>query len=83
MLNELRKNYLNKEIKLVNLDNAMQVTFPAVKSIFEYNVKEMLENGYCYQVDVSPSGYNFEFEIVKDAKDATKIIVKVTNIEEI
>lgn len=83
MLNELKKEYLNKEIKLVDLDNAMQGAFPIVTSIFEYDVKDMLENGYCYQTDNSPAGYNFEFEITKDNEDVTEIVVKITSIDEI
>lgn len=82
MLKQLQKEFLNKEYRLLDLDNEVTETLTSANSIYEYDVKEMLENGYCYQVSQTDS-YNFEFEIVEESENNFDIKVKVIDIEEI
>jgi len=85
MLELLKEKFLNKEVNLVDLDNEVLRLVPDAHSIFDYDVREMLENSFCYQcqTDTVPAGYNFEFEIVEDSEDATKIVAKVIDIFEV
>lgn len=89
LLNELKERFLGKEFKLLELDNDMQLILNReledttyVNSIFDYNVREMLENSFCYNVGAC-SGYNFTFEIIEDSEDELNIIVKVIDIDEV
>ena len=80
MLERLKEEYLNREIKLLTLDQEMCKLFKTV-SIFEYNVEEMLEDGFTYTQD-EWQGYNFYFEIVEfNPGEPLNTIVRVTKID--
>lgn len=88
-LDLMKKEFMNKQFKLVDLDNdvinfiveKIDVEYTP-KSIFEYDTRQMLKDSFCYQYDDS-EGYNFEFEIIKNNKSVLDITVKVINIIEI
>lgn len=80
MLEMLKKEYLDKEIKLLTLDQEMCEIFET-SSIFEYDVEEMLEDGFTYMQD-EWQGYNFVFEVVEfDSSEPLKTIVRVVDID--
>lgn len=79
-IEKLKKDYLGKEVKLLNLDNKMCDLLGA-SSIFEYDVKEMLEDGFTYMQD-EWQGYNFYFEVVEfNPGEPLNAIVRVTKID--
>lgn len=80
MLERLKREYLNREIKLLTLDQEMCDQF-RTSSIFEYNLKEALEDGFVY-MENEWQGYNFVFEIVEfDSSEPLNTIVRVTKID--
>lgn len=80
MLERLKKEYLDKEIKLLTLDQEMCELFET-SSILEYDVEEMLEDGFVYMED-EWQGYNFVFEVVEfDSSEPLKTIVRVVDID--
>jgi hypothetical protein len=89
VLDELKREYVGKEISLLDLDNNMQqlLNLGDKESIFNYDTREYLKDSFCYQYQDNPAGagtgFNFEFKIVKDNEDTTKIIVKVIDITEV
>lgn len=80
MLKRLKEEYLNREIKLLTLDQEMCKLF-GTASIFEYDVEEMLQDGFVYMED-EWQGYNFYFEIVEfNPGEPLNTIVRVTKID--
>jgi Asp-tRNA(Asn)/Glu-tRNA(Gln) amidotransferase B subunit len=81
----LKEQYLNQEIKLLDLDNNLQELIPQADSIFDGDTRDYIENSFCYQYLTEPSlsGFNFEFEIIEDSNKITDIIVKIINIDNI
>ena len=80
MLKRLKQEYLDREIKLLTLDQEMCELF-RTSSIFEYDVKEMLQDGFVYMED-EWQGYNFVFEVVEfDSSEPLNAIVKIINID--
>ncbi len=80
MLEMLKKEYLDKEIKLLTLDEEMCELF-RTSSIFEYDVEEMLQDGFVYMED-EWQGYNFYFEVVDfDQDEPLKAVVRVVDID--
>jgi hypothetical protein len=79
----LKEEYLNEEIKLLDLDNDLQELVPYADSIFDGDTRDYIENSFCYQYLTEPSlsGFNFEFEIIEDSDKVTDIVVKVINID--
>lgn len=91
LADQLRKEYLDKEILLSELDsNISQLENRSewlfANSIFEHNVKEMIDTSFTYLENKDTnyefvSGINFEFQIIKDNEWETDITVKVKDIE--
>ena len=80
MLERLKQEYLDREIKLLTLDQEICEIFET-SSIFEYDVEEMLQDGFVYMED-EWQGYNFVFEVVEfDSSEPLKTIVRVVDID--
>jgi hypothetical protein len=82
ILTQLKKQFLNKEFSLYELDSMVCGLIPTAESIFDYNTVEMLEDGFCYQTDynIDMRGYHFNFEVVQEAEFIGNIVVKVIEI---
>ena len=81
----LEKTYIGKEINLKQFDDEMRKVVSKASSIFDYDVREMLENSFCYQYAYEniEEGFNVDFKIVKDSENVLDIIVKIVDIRDI
>jgi hypothetical protein len=78
LVKELKEEYLNKEVRLLDLDNDLTEKLNC-KGIYEYDTRAMLENSFSYQVD-DTDAVNFEMEITEDGDNDLDIVVKITDI---
>lgn len=82
ILTQLKKQFLNKEFSLYELDCKVCGLIPTAESIFDYNPVEMLLDGFCYQTDynIDMRGYHFNFKVVQETEYVDNTIVKVVDI---
>ena len=90
LLKELKKEFLNKEFTLLDLDNTIENLTESTTSIFDFDLERdvMYSNkeGSCsYYIECNDETdmdevINVEFTVIKENEDEREILVKVTNI---
>lgn len=81
IIKKLKEELLNKEISLVDMDNAVQSTAETTDSLFDYESDCMEQNSCSYYI-AEDKNIVVEWEIVNKEKDNLKTVVKVTDIWE-
>lgn len=79
-----KKELLGRKMTVLELDNYMQEELSTNESLFDEDVKEYIYNNKSYAYKLNEDDYlNVEWEIIKDNEDILKVVVKITDIDNI
>lgn len=81
IIKELKKELLNKEMSLVDMDNETERITGSLTSLFD-DESDCMEQKSCAYYMGTDKNIIVEFEIVNKKEDNTETIVKVTDVWE-
>lgn len=81
IINELKEELLNKEFKLVDMDNTVERITGSTWSVFDC-INDCLEQTSCAYYIKENKNIVVDFDIIENNEDETEIIVKVTSVWE-